>query len=266
MPAATPSRGVRHRWHRVGDYDELTRRLQRRNAELVARLHPEPGSVGSAYEIGCGTGNLTAALVRALPVATIDAVDVSEPMLAEAARKPWPQRVRFAQASFPDVPVGRRYDAVFSNAALHWMHEDYPRVFATIAALLVPGGTACLALAARTAGTDAFEADLAARLPAAVPRHGLESFARARRTADGVAGLAETAGLEVADAFVIERRAHLPAGAYARWWVASGGPWSGGQAPPDPAGLIATGLGGPDAPVELVHASVLTVLHRPEAG
>ncbi|HZB51020.1 MAG TPA: class I SAM-dependent methyltransferase [Mycobacteriales bacterium] len=264
--SADPAPGLRHRWHRVGDYDELTRRVQRRNAELVARLHPEPGPVRSAYEIGCGTGNLTAALVRALPAARIDAVDVSAPMLAEPARKPWPQRVRFARAAFPDVPVRRRYEAVFSNAALHWMHADYPRVFATIAALLVPGGVACLAVAARTAGTDAFEADLAARLPAAVPRAGLESFARSRRTADEVAGLAEAAGLAVADAFVVERRAVLPAGAYARWWVASGGPWAGGDGPRDPAGVIAAGLGGPDAPVELVHASVLAVLQRPEPG
>jgi trans-aconitate methyltransferase len=252
-----------HRWHDAGDYDELTRLIQRRNAGLLARLHPDPAAVGRAYEVGCGTGTLTAALVRALPAATIEATDISAAMLTRAGAKPWPERVTFGHGSFLELPVGSGYDAVFSNAALHWMHAAYPRVFGKIAGMLRPGGVACLAVAGRTAGTDAFEAGLRDRLPAQVPR--TTDFAAARLTADGLAGLAAGAGLAVDDAFVVERTAQLPVEVYARWWLASGGPWAGGEAPPDPVAVISAGLGGPDATVSLVHAAAVAVLHRPAA-
>jgi SAM-dependent methyltransferase len=256
---------LRHRWHDAGDYDELTRLIQRRNAGLLARLHPDPAAVHRAYEVGCGTGTLTAALVRTLPAATIEATDISAAMLTRARAKPWPERVRFGHGSFLELPVGSGYDAVFSNAALHWMHPAYPRVLAKIAGMLRPGGVACLAVAGRTAGTDAFEDGLRARLSPEVPRSGIDSFAAGRLTPDGLAELAGGAGLAVGDAFVLERTAELPVEAYARWWVASGGPWDGGEAPPDPVAVISAGLGGPAATVSLVHAAAVAVLHRPAA-
>ena len=46
-------------------------------------------------DLCCGTGLSTAALVKAYPVATIDAVDASEGMIEKAEKKRWPSHVTF---------------------------------------------------------------------------------------------------------------------------------------------------------------------------
>jgi GTP cyclohydrolase II len=251
------------RWTSAEDYEELARGIQLRNATLVARLHPEPGDVATAYEIGCGTGLLTETLVRTLPTASIDAVDTSADMLATARAKPWPDRVRFLHGTFPDVEVGGRYDAVFSNAALHWMHPRYAEVFAAIQGMLAPRGLLCAATAGRTPATVEFGQRVRRALSRVVPDGPGDSFDRRRLTVDEVVVLAGDAGLEVDDAFVVERSLDTTAAAYARWWVASGGPWRGDEVrAADAVRLVVEGLGGPDEPLRMVHASVLMVLRK----
>jgi SAM-dependent methyltransferase len=255
-----------HRWHRATDYEELAREVQFRNAALVARLHPDPGRVRTAYEIGCGTGALTRFLAQTLPDAAIDAVDVSEPMLEVARHKEWPDRIRFHQAEFPDVPSGGPYDAVFSNAALHWMYPRYDEVFTAIHALLRPGGLVCAASAARTAGTDGFAAYLQTRLPVGDGAGGADDFERRRLTSGQAGELAQRHGLRVHDIFVVERTMTVPVGQYARWWVASGGPWRAEQRSPTEAiEAITTALGGAQEDIDVVHASVVMLLQRPES-
>jgi trans-aconitate methyltransferase len=251
-----------HRWHRADDYETLAHDIQFRNAALVARLHPRPDEVRAAYEIGCGTGALTSLLVEALPAATIHAVDVSAQMLAVMREKPWPDRVSIAEASFPDVPVRTRYDAVFSNAALHWMHPRYDDVFGTVYRLLRPGGLLCAATAGRTAATERFDALLRKRVPEAAAGRGGDDFDQRRLTVSQVTDLAERAGLRVEDAFVVERTVDVPVPRYARWWVASGGPWRSDQLSSDEAVTVITDALGGDGSLEMVHASVLMVLRR----
>ncbi|BFU45545.1 class I SAM-dependent methyltransferase [Krasilnikovia sp. MM14-A1004] len=261
MNAQTAVVSDAHRWHRADDYETLARDIQFRNAAVLARLHPDPGSVRTAYEIGCGTGALTRRLAETLPRAEIDAMDISTPMLAQAKRRELPDRVRFQLGAFPDTVPDRKYDAVFSNAALHWMHPRYDDVFRAIRAILRPGGLCCVASAARTAGTDRFSAYLTNRL--GVVDADADDFDRRRLTAAQAADLAERAGLVVRDAFVVERTAAVPAGHYARWWVASGGPWRADQrAAADSVDTIVGRLGSAD--VELVHASVFLLLQAPQ--
>jgi SAM-dependent methyltransferase len=249
-----------HRWHRADDYESLARDIQFRNAAVLARLHPDPGNVRTAYEIGCGTGALTRCLAETLPGAEIDAMDVSAPMLAKAKRGEWPARVRFQLGSFPDTVPDRIYDTVFSNAALHWMYPRYDDVFRAIRAILRPGGMLCAASAARTVGTDRFAADLKERL--GVVDADADDFDRRRLTVAQTAELAERAGLVVRDAFVVERTEAMPADLYARWWVASGGPWRADQrAAAEAVDTITDRLG--NAGLELVHASVFMVLQEP---
>jgi SAM-dependent methyltransferase len=261
---AAPDTAQSHRWHRAPDYEQLTGRLQLRNAVLLSRLHPDPAAVLRAYEIGCGTGALTALLVDALPRASIDAVDVSAQMLAVARAKPWPDRVRFVHDAFPDVDPAGGYDAVFSNAALHWTYPRYPEVFAAARRLLHSGGRFCAATAGRTRSTEEFGRFLADRLAAVAGDDVPDPFDRRRLGVDDVLGLAGVAGFDVEDAFLVERSATVQADGYARWWVASGPPWLADQVPPaDAIELITRALGGPGTPVTVPHASVVMLLRLP---
>ena len=90
---------------------------------LVDRAIERAGlAAGSpVLEIGCGTGKLTEMLVqRGLRV---DAVDPGPNMLAVARRRVGEAAaVTFHLARFEDVDLGdRRFEAVFSAAAFHWV-------------------------------------------------------------------------------------------------------------------------------------------------
>ncbi|MFB7666519.1 class I SAM-dependent methyltransferase [Kitasatospora sp. NPDC056138] len=265
-----------HRWHTPEEYDEATGRLQQRNAALVARLHPDPDSVQRAYEVGCGTGALTEELAQVLPKARITALDVSDDMLRLARNRGLaPDRVEFRLGSFleddhttdgrsVDAAEDGGYDAVFSNAALHWLHPHYADGFARIRRLLAPGGLLCAAAAGRTAAADAFDQRIEEATRGVLPDGDGSSFNRRRLTAADVVDLADAADLAVDDVFVVERRRTLPAPAYATWWVASGGPWSADRPEAHEAVRVLTeALGGARTEVELVHVSTCMVLRRP---
>jgi trans-aconitate methyltransferase len=82
-------------------------------SDVVALLNPQPGE--EILDLGCGDGALTEQL--AATGAIVLGVDTSPSML-EAARK------RNLQAEHHDataLPYHHQFDAVFSNAALHWI-------------------------------------------------------------------------------------------------------------------------------------------------
>lgn len=86
----------------------------------AARLGlPAPGTGLNVLDLGCGTGASTAALLSVVPAARITAVDASAAMLAQAARKRWPDNVRFHHARMEDLAgteVPRSpFDAVFAG-------------------------------------------------------------------------------------------------------------------------------------------------------
>lgn len=91
-------------------------------------------SVGTALEIGAGTGKATRLFVDAGVAVT--ATDPDAAMLAELRRHVSAQTV---QAAFEELPTDRAYGLVYAAAALHWTRPEgrWPRV----AALLEPGGT-----------------------------------------------------------------------------------------------------------------------------
>ena len=87
-------------------------------------------------DLGCGTGQLTAELHRALGAARTVGIDSSAAMLAEAPRDV--PGLTFAQgdlAAWDGPPV----DLVFANASLHWV-DDHPALLARLRRLLRPGG------------------------------------------------------------------------------------------------------------------------------
>lgn len=270
----------RHRWHSAVSYDEATSRIQRRNAALVAGLHPEPETVRRALDIGCGTGALTGELLSRLPSAHITALDVSADMLARARARTAGQsvdRVEFRLGSFLDPEVFRvrrecttagdgdeQFDAVFSNAALHWLYPHYEDCFARVRRLLLPGGLLCAASAGRSAATDDFDRWVGAATARLLPPGTSDDFGRRRMSANDLVAVARRSDLTVDDVFLMERRYVVSSADYVTWWLASGGPWQSDPPRPERAvELLADALGGPDVDLEMVHASVVAMLRRP---
>jgi trans-aconitate methyltransferase len=99
--------------------------------DAVALLAPRPGE--RILDLGCGEGTLTQLLAEA--GAQVVGVDAS-PEMIEAAQ------ARGLDARMVDgrkLPFEREFDAVFSNAALHWM-RDLPAVIGGVRRALKPGG------------------------------------------------------------------------------------------------------------------------------
>jgi trans-aconitate methyltransferase len=100
---------------------------------IFALLDPQPGE--KILDIGCGTGQLTARIAAA--GAEVSGIDSSAEMLEEA-RSNFPA-IDFRQADARSFSLGMPFDAVFSNAALHWVPEAED-VIRRVAAALRPGG------------------------------------------------------------------------------------------------------------------------------
>lgn len=100
-------------------------------APVVELLAPRPGE--RILDLGCGDGALTVRLVELdCPVVGVDA----SPAMVDASRaRGLDARVMSGEA----LAFEAEFDAVFSNAALHWM-TDAPAVAAGVARALRPGG------------------------------------------------------------------------------------------------------------------------------
>ena len=101
--------------------------------ELLELLDPRPGEV--VLDLGCGTGELAAAI--AATGAQVLALDSDPAMVAAARRRLGDDRVLLADGHVFSLP--EPVDAVFSNAALHWMPRP-AEVIGRVRAALRPGG------------------------------------------------------------------------------------------------------------------------------
>src|SRR5215204_2194864 len=114
-------------------YDESFGIITQLGAGVVELLSPRPGE--RIVDLGCGTGRLTAQIAAA--GAEVVGIDASEAMI-KRARELYPQ-LRFEVARGEDFALETPVDAVFSNAALHWMSPPQD-VAAAVARVLKPGG------------------------------------------------------------------------------------------------------------------------------
>jgi trans-aconitate methyltransferase len=101
--------------------------------KLIELLQPREGE--RILDIGCGTGQLTAEI--AASGAHVVGLDSSPEMLGQA-RQNYPH-LKFALADATDFRFEEPFDAVFSNAALHWV-KDAEASVKCITAALRPGG------------------------------------------------------------------------------------------------------------------------------
>lgn len=101
--------------------------------DLLALLEPADGE--RILDVGCGTGQLTSAIADS--GATVVGFDAS-PSMIESARINFPN-LEVLVADAAEFSFDQPFDAVFSNAALHWVKraDDAAR---SIAGALKPGG------------------------------------------------------------------------------------------------------------------------------
>jgi len=98
-------------------------------ADLLPLLAPQAGE--RIVDLGCGTGHLTAQIAES--GAEVIGVDRSPDMIGQA-RQNFP-KLRFMLADIASFELPQAADAVFSNAALHWVTDAEGAVRAIARAL-----------------------------------------------------------------------------------------------------------------------------------
>lgn len=86
-------------------------------ADLVELLQPKDGE--RILDVGCGSGRLSNEISQT--GATVFGIDSSEEMISEA-KAAFPH-IQFTVASATEYQAEQPFDAIFSNAALHWILE-----------------------------------------------------------------------------------------------------------------------------------------------
>lgn len=102
-------------------------------ADLLAALAPKAGE--RILDLGCGTGQLTHQIAER--GATVIGID-SAPAMIDQARANFPE-LDFRLADATGFTVEEPVDAVFSNAALHWV-RDQDAALTSVERALKPGG------------------------------------------------------------------------------------------------------------------------------
>jgi trans-aconitate 2-methyltransferase len=129
-------------YHRVAEVQEEWGR------EVLARLDLRGDE--TVLDAGCGTGRVTRLLLERLPEGRVIGVDAAPSMIAKAREAiGGDKRVELEVRDLLDLDLDREVDAIFSNAAFHWI-LDHARLFARLFAALRPGG----ALEAQCGGQD----------------------------------------------------------------------------------------------------------------
>ena len=128
MTAADPSQ--RQTWS-AETYGKHARFVSDLAGPVLEWLAPQPGE--RILDLGCGDGVLTAELARR--GISVLGIDISDSLLKAAAGRGVETRHMDGQ----NLPFDGEFDAVFSNAALHWM-SNASAVIEGVFRALKPGG------------------------------------------------------------------------------------------------------------------------------
>lgn len=175
-------------------------------APVLELLAPQPGE--RVLDLGCGDGVLTEKLVAA--GCEVVGVDADPAMVAAARAKGLDARLGDART----LDFACEFDAVFTNAALHWVGEP-ERVTAGVRRALKPGG--------RYVGEFGGFANIAAirtALRAVLAAHGhsvLPTETSYYRRAEAFRAVLESGGFTVRSCAIIPRPTPLPATGMAGW-------------------------------------------------
>jgi len=98
-------------------YDDKHSFVFKYGEDLVHLLNPKPGE--RILDLGCGTGYLTNIIAES--GAKVIGIDNSADMIAKA-KSEYP-KIDFEKFSATDFHFDSKFDAIFSNAVLHWVLE-----------------------------------------------------------------------------------------------------------------------------------------------
>jgi trans-aconitate 2-methyltransferase len=123
----------------AGRYHEISAPQQAWGRRVLERLPLEGHE--RVLDLGCGTGRLTEQLARKLPQGQVFGLDRSEAMLTTAAAwlREHAPKTALVLADGAALPFVRCFDAVFSGATFHWIH-DHSALFRSIIIALRPAG------------------------------------------------------------------------------------------------------------------------------
>ncbi len=121
-----------HQWN-ADLYDRKHSFVAEYGADLLEILDPQSGEI--ILDLGCGTGALTQQIAdRGAQVVGVD----SAPSMIAQAQQNYPT-LSFQVADATDLPFVEQFDAVFSNAVLHWVKPPEAAI-ANMWRALKPGG------------------------------------------------------------------------------------------------------------------------------
>ena len=212
-------------------------------AGVVELLAPQPGE--RILDLGCGDGALTDALVAA--GCAVVAVDGSAAQVAGARSRGLDARVERAES----LPFASEFDAVFSNAVLHWI-RDADGVLRSVFRALKPGGR----FVAEFGGAGCVRT-IRDAVSAALTKRGIDAAAHDPwffPTAEDYQARLERHGFVVRMIVLFPRPTPLP-GDVADWLETFAQPFLGAVPPPDRRALV-----------EEVRDALEPILHEPGRG
>lgn len=183
-------------------YDQKHSFVTKYGEGVLELLAPQAGE--RILDLGCGTGHLTARIAEA--GAEVVGLDSSQEMI-DQARAAYPN-IEFVVADASDFLLDRPFDAVFSNAALHWVHRAEAAVLC-MARALKPGGR----LVAEFGGKDNVRRIYTTLEELVFEKTGLQVSAQNFFPSISLyAGLLELHGFEVRSAWLFDRMTRLEEG------------------------------------------------------
>jgi len=107
---------------------------------LMAIDKLDPRDPERILDIGCGNGLLTIELAKKIPMGHVTGIETSAEMFVKAVHNSASlgiPNIRFLNMNALDIIFENEFDAVFSNSAIHWIHDlerMYKRIFNSIKA------------------------------------------------------------------------------------------------------------------------------------
>ncbi len=124
--------------------------------ELIVKLNLRGDE--HILDVGCGDGKVTAEIARALPRGSVTGADAS-PQMIDFAKEKFPTdkfpNLRFRVMDARKIEFERRFDLIFSNAALHWV-DDHEKILHGAASVLKPDGRLIISCGGKGNAQDVF--------------------------------------------------------------------------------------------------------------
>jgi trans-aconitate 2-methyltransferase len=126
--------------------------------ELIARLKLQGDE--HVLDVGCGDGKVTAEMAHAVPRGSVVGIDASAEMIGFAKEtfltKKYPN-LEFRVMDARKIKFDRKFDLIFSNAALHWV-DDHQAILHGMASALKAGGRLIVSCGGKGNAQDVFVA------------------------------------------------------------------------------------------------------------